>query len=42
VEFYQDGKNVFSEVYANMKANPKLDGWFFDAKQFKPKENSQK
>lgn len=38
VEFYVDGKNEFSEIYANMKANPKLDPAFFDAKQFKKKE----
>ena len=38
VEFYVDGKNEFSEIYANMKANPKLDAAFFDVKQFKKKE----
>jgi hypothetical protein len=42
VEFYVDGKNEFSEIYANMKANPKLDPSFFDPKQFKPQENTQK
>jgi len=35
VEFYVDGKNQFSEIYANMKANPKLNASFFDPKQFK-------
>jgi hypothetical protein len=35
VEFYVDGKNVFSEIYANMKANPKLDPARFDAGKLK-------
>jgi len=42
VEFYVDGKNVFSEIYANMKADPKLDAGFFDVKQFKAQVKSQK
>ena len=36
VDFYVDGKNVFSEVYSNIQANPKLDAARFDAAQFKP------
>ena len=35
VEFYVDGKNIFSEVYSNIQVNPKLEPSFFDAKQFK-------
>ena len=35
VDFYVDGKNVFSEVYSNIQANPKLDASRFDVKQFK-------
>ena len=37
VEFFVDGRNVFSEIYANMKANPKIDAAFFDTKQLKAK-----
>jgi hypothetical protein len=36
VEFYLDGKNVFSEIYSNIKVNAKLDPALFDPKQFKP------
>lgn len=35
VEFFVDGKNVFSEEYSEIQANPKLDPALFDAKQFK-------
>ena len=35
VDFYVDGGNVFSEVYSNIQANPKLDAARFDAKQFR-------
>jgi outer membrane lipoprotein-sorting protein len=35
VDFYVDGKNAFSEVYSDIKANPKLDPAIFDASQFK-------
>jgi len=38
VDFYVDGKNVFSEVYSNILANPKLDPGLFDPKQFKPQQ----
>ena len=34
VEFYSDGKNVFTEKYSEIEANPKLDPAIFDAKQF--------
>ena len=34
VEDYVDGKNVFSENYANIRVNPKLDPAIFDPKQF--------
>jgi hypothetical protein len=36
VEFYSDGKNVFSEIYSDIKANPKLDPALFNPDQFKP------
>lgn len=36
VEFYKDGRNEFSEVYANIKANPKLDPATFDPKTLTP------
>lgn len=42
VEFYTDGKNVFSEIYSNIKVNPKLDPAFFDPKQFKFSGNQTK
>ncbi|HXY24778.1 MAG TPA: hypothetical protein VEI73_09015 [Candidatus Acidoferrum sp.] len=42
VEFFSDGKNVFSEIYSNIKANPKLDPAMFDVKQFKPREDKDK
>ena len=35
VEFFVDGKNVFTEEYSEIQANPKLDPAFFDPKQFK-------
>jgi len=38
VEFYLDGKNVFSEIYSNIKVNAKLDPALFDPKQFKPQQ----
>lgn len=34
VEFFVDGKNVFSEEYSEILANPKLDPAFFDPKQY--------
>lgn len=34
VEFYVDGKKVFSESYSDIQANPKLDAAIFDPKQF--------
>ena len=34
VEFYVDGKLVFTEEYSEIEANPKLDAAVFDAKQF--------
>ena len=37
VEFYLDGKNVFSEEYSEIEANPKLDPAVFDANQFTSK-----
>lgn len=33
VEFFVDGKNVFSEVYSEIQTNPKLDPSIFDLKQ---------
>lgn len=42
VDFYVDGRNAFSEIYSDIKVNPKLDPALFDAKQFKPgKEKAQ-
>jgi len=38
VEFYADGKNVFSEVYSDMKVNPKLDPALFNPNQFKAQQ----
>src|SRR5262249_49117567 len=37
VEFYVDGKNVFSEIYEKMKDNQKLEAVFFEEKQLKKK-----
>jgi outer membrane lipoprotein-sorting protein len=34
VELYVDGKNVFSEQYADIRVNPKLDPAIFDPRQF--------
>jgi hypothetical protein len=34
VELYVDGKNVFSERYADIRVNPKLDPAIFDPRQF--------
>jgi outer membrane lipoprotein-sorting protein len=34
VELYVDGKNTFSESYANIRVNPKLDPAIFDPKEF--------
>jgi hypothetical protein len=34
VELYVDGKNTFSESYANIRVNPKLDPAIFDPSQF--------
>jgi hypothetical protein len=42
VDFFVDGKNTFSEVYSDIKANPRLDPGFFDPKQFKPQQNKSK
>jgi hypothetical protein len=39
VEFLQDGRNVFSEVYSDIKVNPKLDSAFFDPSQFKSQQD---
>ena len=38
VEFYADGKNVFSEAYSDMKVNPKLDPALFNPNQFKAQQ----
>lgn len=37
VEFFVDGKNVFSEEYSDIVANPRLDPAVFDAAQFTSK-----
>lgn len=37
VEFFVDGKNVFSEEYSEIEANPRLDPAVFDASQFAAK-----
>lgn len=37
VEFYFGGKNVFSEAYSDIQANPKLDPAVFDPEQFASK-----
>jgi hypothetical protein len=42
VEFYVDGKNVFSEIYVDIKVNPKLDPAFFDPKQFRAQTGESK
>jgi hypothetical protein len=34
VQFYVDGKKVFTEEYSEIQANPKLDIALFDPKQF--------
>lgn len=34
VEFFVEGKNVFSEEYSEIQTNPKLDPAVFDPKQF--------
>ena len=36
VEFFVDGRNVFSEEYSEIQTNPKLDHAIFEPKQFKP------
>ena len=38
VEFFVNGKNVFSEIYSDIQANPKLDSVLFDPNQFKPQQ----
>jgi hypothetical protein len=38
VEFFVDGKNVFSEEYSEIKTNPKLDAEMFDVKKLKQKQ----
>jgi hypothetical protein len=42
VEVYVDGKNVFSEIYADIEVNPKLDPAFFDPKQFRAQAGESK
>jgi hypothetical protein len=42
VEFYVDGKNVFSEIYVDIEVNPKLDPAFFDPKQFRAQTGESK
>jgi hypothetical protein len=42
VEFFVDGKNVFSEEYSEIKTNPKLDAGMFDAKRLKQKQGVAK
>lgn len=37
VEFFVDGKNVFSEEYSEIQSNPKLDPAIFDPQQFRAK-----
>ncbi|HEY2459414.1 MAG TPA: hypothetical protein VGI16_01335 [Candidatus Acidoferrum sp.] len=37
VEFYSNGKNVFTETYSDIVANPKVDPSDFDAKHFGPR-----
>ncbi|HUI85025.1 MAG TPA: hypothetical protein VL240_12420 [Candidatus Binatia bacterium] len=37
VEFYLDGKDVFTEEYSDIEANPKLEPAIFDPKQFNEK-----
>lgn len=39
VDFYVGGKNLFSEIYSDIKVNPKLDPSYFDPQQFKPQRN---
>ena len=42
VDFYVEGRNAFSEVYSDIKVNPKLDPAFFDSEQFKPRRAEPK
>ena len=42
VDFYVDGQNVFSEVYSDIRVNPKIDPAFFDPRQFKPEQPERK
>lgn len=42
VDFYVDGKNTFSELYSDIKVNPKLDPAVFDAKQSKFQQGKDK
>lgn len=42
VDFCVNGRNVFSEVYSDIKVNPKLDPALFDAKQFKSQQDRTK
>jgi hypothetical protein len=42
VDFYVDGRNMFSETYSDIKENPKLDPALFDAQQFKPQQDKIK
>ena len=42
VDFYMDGQNVFSEVYSDIRVNPKIDPAFFDPRQFKPAQLERK
>lgn len=37
VEFYSNGKNVFTETYSDIVVNPKLDPADFDSKHFAPR-----
>jgi hypothetical protein len=39
VDFYVEGKDVFTESYSDIKVNPKLDPAFFDPQQFKPQQD---
>jgi hypothetical protein len=38
VEFFINGKNVFSESYSDIQANPKLDAALFDPHRFQPQQ----
>ena len=42
VEFYVDGKMVFSEIYSDIQVNPPLDAALFDPNQFKPQREKPK